>query len=259
MRQRLVKLRAMSLWTLAATVAVVPSLAVFGLTNGANDSQAALTTISGVLEPCGGDYCLGDSVADFGQRSHLETTMSEVDFDGDGTIEALAEEVDGLVGQHVTLEVEPGRRAVHVDVVNGLGWPEHSGVPPEAPVPAGGDDGPQVTTTIRGAFLRCGEGYCIGDATLHFGPWWYLDSTRSGQDFDDDGTVETSAEELDGLISQYVTLDVKVGPRKTDVYAINGLPWREAIGGPPPWAGGPLRREPPGGQGTPGQAGPPGE
>jgi len=58
-------------------------------------------------------------------------------------------------------------------------------------------------------------------------------------DHDGDGAVETLALEIRGLVGVTVTLTVERGRRgDLDVFAIDGVFYRDEIG-PPPWAGGP--------------------
>lgn len=116
-----------------------------------------------------------------------------------------------------------------------------------------GDDGEASNATANETLERVtgtleevetGEGdYRLGGTTVEIGARWYVEENEAPADFDGDGTVETIAEEFDGMVGQEVTLtvesddddDVEAG----DVHAVGGVSYRGD--GPPPWAGGPNR------------------
>jgi hypothetical protein len=103
----------------------------------------ALTTHDGRLVECGGGYCVevGDTLVpvDFGPRWWLQATVLETegDLDGDTVSRSLAEEIAGLVGRQVVVEVEDGRDgdAADVHVLNGV---RYRGKVDEPPPWAGG-------------------------------------------------------------------------------------------------------------------------
>lgn len=106
--------------------------------------------------------------------------------------------------------------------------------PPDQPT----SDRPNLTT-LSGVLQRCGPGYCVHGAGVDFGPPWHLERTTSPADLDRDGQTESLAAEISGLVDQTVTLTVEYGRTgEPDVYAIDGVFFRDEIG-PPPWAGGP--------------------
>jgi hypothetical protein len=102
-----------------------------------------LTTHAGRLVECGGGYCVevGDTPVpvDYGPQWWLQATVLETegDLDGDGASRSLAEEIAGLVGRHVVVEVEEGRDgdAADVHVLNGV---RYRGQPDRPPHWAGG-------------------------------------------------------------------------------------------------------------------------
>lgn len=96
-------------------------------------------------------------------------------------------------------------------------------------------------TSLTGTLERCGMEYCIGATEADFGPQWYLSGSEASRDYDDNGMVESLADEIAGLVGNTVTLTVDYGRMgDADVFALDGAPYRDEIG-PPPWAGGPLR------------------
>lgn len=65
------------------------------------------TTLTGVLDACAASWCLDGVVLDVGDAQQLAATAL-ADLDGDGAVETNAEELTGLAGTSVTLEVDPG-------------------------------------------------------------------------------------------------------------------------------------------------------
>ncbi len=78
-----------------------------------------LVHVDGTWTACGAAYCLNGTQLDLGPMS---TSGTAPDFDGDGTTESSAGEFAGLVGQHVSLQVENrgGVYVVYVIGANGL-------------------------------------------------------------------------------------------------------------------------------------------
>lgn len=267
-------------WSAAAALAVLPTLAVLGQ----QGIPPRLATITGSLEQCDGAWCLGATVADFGPRWYLTLTAASTDFDGDGQAETLAQEVEGLIGAAVVLEVAVRAENADVYFVNGLQWRPLLGPPPWAsgplfpdptPLAQAEDDPalnpepvaqatpqaevpdptPSVTSTpvdaqdasaltsIEGELSRCGGEWCVGEAVVDFGPWWYLNETTTQHDFDADGVLETLGAELEGLLGETVVVEIELGHGDPDVYTLNGMPWRPPEGAPP-WAEGPLGSPP---------------
>jgi hypothetical protein len=113
-----------------------------------------------------------------------------------------------------------------------------SGLPPAT----GGDspgrpdeaDRPHLTA-LSGTLIRCGEEYCVNGIKVGFGPPWYVSGTDASTDYDDDGRVESLAQEIEGLVRTTVTLTVEYGRfGEADAFAIDGVFYRDEIG-PPPW------------------------
>lgn len=93
----------------------------------------------GLLEACEDGWCLNGVPLELGPEDQLVATAAH-DYDVDGVIETVAEELEGLTGTQVTLEVaetsltvpgaEPGTEPVTVAMtvamtvygVNGLGY-----------------------------------------------------------------------------------------------------------------------------------------
>ncbi len=75
-----------------------------------------LVTVSGPLTACDGGWCVGATVIGLGPAAQNSADAAH-DFDGNGTVGTNAEELDGLVGKTVTLQVEKGTGLLYV--VNG--------------------------------------------------------------------------------------------------------------------------------------------
>jgi hypothetical protein len=88
--------------------------------------------------------------------------------------------------------------------------------------------------TLSGTFSQSGLNYFIEATQVHFGPTWYLASTKAFADYDKDGTVETIAQELSGLVGTTVTLTGCTGAGVFNVFTINGSFYRDPAT-PPPW------------------------
>ncbi|MGH9167519.1 MAG: hypothetical protein ACRD02_06815 [Acidimicrobiia bacterium] len=103
--------------------------------------------LRGILDKVGNDHFVGDAQADFGPFWYRDETKATQDYDGDGITETITEELDGLAGTEVTLEVEPPGRGGDLDVltINGQvyrvpdsGPPPWAGPPPWVLGPAAG-------------------------------------------------------------------------------------------------------------------------
>ncbi len=94
-------------------------------------------TVSGTLEASAGeDYRLDGLAIDIGAEWYTSNTTAETDLDGDGTVETIRAEFDGLVGQTVTLTVETDGTEGDVFAVDGEQYRER-GPPPWAGGPHG--------------------------------------------------------------------------------------------------------------------------
>lgn len=65
-------------------------------------NSSNMTTITGVLIQEGGTFKIGTTILNFG--CHINTTTAPYDFDGDGTIETILNELLGLVGTSITVQ-----------------------------------------------------------------------------------------------------------------------------------------------------------
>ena len=89
---------------------------------------------------------------------------------------------------------------------------------------------------ITGILEYDGANFYIGDAELHFGPTWYINSAESSIDYDGDGTNEYIIDELLGLVDTEVTIGAhEQSENWYSVFTINGEIYREP--GIPLWAG----------------------
>jgi hypothetical protein len=99
------------------------------------DENETVKTITGTLEnPSGEDYQLNGLAIDIGPPRYVNNAQAPVDFDGDGTIETIRAEFDGLVGENVTVTVETDGREGDVRSVTGDQYRE-DGPPPWAGPP----------------------------------------------------------------------------------------------------------------------------
>jgi hypothetical protein len=260
-------------------VVMVGSL--WGLAHADTNDVPDLTTLRGVWEECpvasssadevgdSGDYCLDGVELDLGPRSAVGTARAQFDFDGDGSLETLAEEFAGLVGQSVILEVERDDADADVFVINGMKYRDPttarppwtaapSGAPRPSPAAGGAPDGRRpVVTSMTGTWSECWEEYCLDDVVLDLGPRWYRAATQAPADLDGDGSIETLAAELAGLVGRTVTLSVALDGGSAEVLEIDGVVYRDVAVARPPWAGGPLMTTEPAGSGRPPTSVPP--
>lgn len=242
-------------WLVALTAApllVVVGVAAFSRENG----PPPLVTVSGTLNHCGDRFCVDETVVDFGPDWYLGEAWARHDFDGDGVLDQLGQELSGLLGQDVTLETDRGDLDADVYTIDGMPFRAADG---ELPSPAR-DEGVGATTAVdpttpeptgdgelTGALKRCGERLCVDSIELDVGPYWYQQQTVAPADLDGDGQRSTITEELTGLLGATVHLDVTVDGDEADVLAIDGNVYRDSRS-PPPWVGGPLPRERPSGR-----------
>jgi len=71
----------------------------YGCHNNSN-----MTTITGVLLYQNSNFKIGTTILSFGCYNYINTTISPYDFDGDGTIETILNELLGMVGTSITVE-----------------------------------------------------------------------------------------------------------------------------------------------------------
>ena len=71
-----------------------------GICNG----ECNLTEITGFLEYSDNIYSVDDVEVHFGPYWYITNTQASFDFDGDGSLEPIFDELQGLVGSEVTLE-----------------------------------------------------------------------------------------------------------------------------------------------------------
>jgi len=63
-----------------------------------------LTNITGVLTFDGSNFYINDVELHFGPSWYIKSAESNFDYDGDGTIELIYDELQGLVGTEITVE-----------------------------------------------------------------------------------------------------------------------------------------------------------
>lgn len=89
---------------------------------------------------------------------------------------------------------------------------------------------------VVGVLSSDGEDWYLDGVEIDAGPRWYVTSNPAPADLDGDGTVETLAGELDGLVGRSVTL---LGERDDDtdldLFVVEGVKVRPIDGRRPPW------------------------
>ena len=83
-------------------------------------SGPTLVSLSGTLSTCPAGWCIASKALDLGPDSQLAAQAAH-DFDGDGATETNAQELTGLVGTAVTLQVDQGTTTVRT--INGVPYP----------------------------------------------------------------------------------------------------------------------------------------
>ena len=101
--------------------------------------ERTLTTLSGPLAKAGNDYQVNGTPVSFGPKKYITQTTAGANYDGDGTTEGIAAELDGLVGQAVTLTGEQEAQGdFDVFTINGAAYRDpQAGRPPWAGGPHG--------------------------------------------------------------------------------------------------------------------------
>jgi hypothetical protein len=93
--------------------------------------------------------------------------------------------------------------------------------------------------SLTGTLETDGEHYSVDGTEVGVGPAWYIEAVNADADYNGNGTIETIAAELDGLVGTAVTLGGETGRcGDFDVFVINEQTYRSP--GRPAWAGGPT-------------------
>lgn len=82
------------------------------------DPEAATVELTGEWSACDDSYCLDALPLDLSDAGE-PTGPAAADFDGDGTVATLAEELEGMIGKTVELTVEEGSEPLVVVAVDG--------------------------------------------------------------------------------------------------------------------------------------------
>lgn len=113
-----------------------PGEANSGTVEDADDNET-VETVSGTIESTDGEgYRLDGLRIDIGAAWYVNDTEAPADFDGDGTVETIRAEFDGLVGEDVTLTVETDGEEGDILGVEGTEY-RQQGPPPWAGGPNG--------------------------------------------------------------------------------------------------------------------------
>ncbi len=102
--------------------------------------------------------------------------------------------------------------------------PKPTPTPSPAPTPAA----PKLDR-VDGTWQACGNSFCLGGTNLDLGPQNALND-KASSDFDNDGTVESNAQEFAGLVGQQVSLQVVRAGGNLVVYVIGSDGFRNADG-----------------------------
>ncbi len=67
-------------------------------------NNSSMVEITGILEYNDTVFTIEGTILNFGCYNYLNTTISPYDFDGDGTLETILNELFGMVGTSITVE-----------------------------------------------------------------------------------------------------------------------------------------------------------
>jgi len=67
-------------------------------------NNSTMVEITGILEYNDSIFTIDTTILNFGCYNYLNTTISPYDFDGDGTLETILNELFGLVGTSITVK-----------------------------------------------------------------------------------------------------------------------------------------------------------
>ena len=81
----------------------------------------SLVSVTGTLQACQTGWCLGGVPLGLGPETHLVAPAAD-DFDADGIVETNAQELAGLVGTSVTLQVVKRSDSDVVYVIDGMDY-----------------------------------------------------------------------------------------------------------------------------------------
>jgi len=95
------------------------------------------------------------------------------------------------------------------------------------------EDSAEQVATVSGTLARDGDELTLAGKELGVGPRWWRETAKVA-DYDGDGTVETIAVELAGLVGKHVTVVAETEGDELSVRAIGGKALRAS--GRPPWA-----------------------
>lgn len=135
---------ALAVATLSA-LTIATGGSVTGASTDECDDPPQLSTLTGTLERTDKRFFIGAEEIDPGPKWYLKETTAEYDYDGDGEIETMWAEINGLVGTEVTVRVDDAGRGDDRDMyrINGLPWRAADGCPPPwAGGPGGGGPPP---------------------------------------------------------------------------------------------------------------------
>lgn len=116
----------------------VPAIAMVSLVTAAAaaepecDDPPMLSPLSGELVRTGGTFFVAGEEVDPGPEWYLVGTTASVDYDGDGQLESMWAELDGLTGTEVSIQVDDAGRGGDRDLytINALEWRVADGCPP---------------------------------------------------------------------------------------------------------------------------------
>jgi hypothetical protein len=91
------------------------------------DDGTALTTITGVLRHTEAGWRVGTTILDLGPDDYVQGTQAPADYDNDGASETIADELEGLAGSEVSLEVRTTETSTAVYTIQGLPYRPEDG------------------------------------------------------------------------------------------------------------------------------------
>jgi len=72
--------------------------------HGGCHNNTNMTELTGLLTYDGSRFKINDTILNFGCYNYLNTTISPYDFDGDGALETILNELFGMVGTTITVD-----------------------------------------------------------------------------------------------------------------------------------------------------------
>lgn len=121
----------LALYLIFPVALIVGGLLLVGVIRATVDHAPPLTRLEGELARLEERYVVDGVRLGLGPAGYLRETRSAGNYARDGSGGSLADQLDALVGCHVTTEIGPVHDgSADVYTLNGLGWRPHDDSPP---------------------------------------------------------------------------------------------------------------------------------